>query len=167
MLYKHVHEGMLLKVIGSVDPNPCAVVRKHGGFVTALGNGGIRYTLSEATGQLRAYEPASEVRVPTLCAYRYDGWWHYAAIFGRKVTIDAGCQTFITLGQARKHWTKRRRNFTAYKGSSRKVRVGPSGKLVPFHTTKQAAWYRKRDKKLNKWSLAFVRKVERMLAKSR
>lgn len=93
-----------------------------------------------------------------------DGYWHYALVLGRKVHIDAGCHDFFGIVAATKHWTGRRRNNNVYKGGTYGHWTGRSfpRKWVPFHTTPKAAAFRAKDRELNKWSLAFVRKVKRL-----
>lgn len=109
--------------------------------------------------------------IHVIAAKRADGWQHYGVVCGHKVIIDAGCRHFTSIAKARRHWAKHRRFFSSYKGSRVMIRFGRADaygnrRSVFVHTTKAAARKRAKDAELNKWSLAFVRKVERLLAKN-
>lgn len=89
-----------------------------------------------------------------LRARRSDGYWHYALVVGRRVHIDAGCRNFFTARAALTHWKARQRQPYAYRGGSN---MWPN-----YYKTSKAAKLRERDSVLNKWSVAFVRKAERV-----
>lgn len=90
---------------------------------------------------------------------RKDQFRHFGIVAGRRVVIVAGCRSFNGIASARKHWGKRQRYFEAF---SREHKEYWRGAYRPFYNTPKARKLRARNAALNKWSLAFVRKVERL-----
>lgn len=95
---------------------------------------------------------------------RKDGHVHYAVIYGRKMLIAAGCRHFTTLAGAVRHWkTQRRLEHLAY---SKTRMVWVRNKYVKAYNQPAAVARRALDKVLNKFSIAFARKAERIRAKN-
>jgi hypothetical protein len=79
-----------------------------------------------------------------------DRYWHYGVKQGRKIMIRAGCQHFLSLSAARNHWRKRMR-FPALLYD----------KKYEKYNSKSAVKLRAKDARLNKWSLDFVKRLEK------
>lgn len=109
------------------------------------------------TVEVRPGKPAK-----VIAEKRKDGFLHFGVVVGRRVIIVAGCRSFKGVVTARKHWNKRQRNWMAY---DREHKYFVRGQHKPFYPTPQAHKLRATNAALNKWSLAFVRKVERLTAK--
>lgn len=135
------------------DPEQGYVVRRTKFFDVVVGDTTYNIPTNE---DHRASEgctitPLDKPLVQVMSARRSDGYWHYAVVVGRRVIIAAGCRDFSSTARATKHWTNRRRYQS----------------VVPYYPTAKARRERERDAKLNKFSLAFVRKVERLRTKKK
>lgn len=95
---------------------------------------------------------------------RKDGYVHYAVIYGRKMLLAAGCQHFTTLAGAVEHWEARKRQEHLAYSKTRTVWV--RNKYVKTYNQPAAIARRALDKVLNKFSIAFARKAERIRAKN-
>lgn len=128
---------------------PYYVVRKSSRYVMLLAFSGGTYTHARSSRDDPARCIVSDwtgrAKPAKVLAENRGDYWHYAVIVGKKMVIDAGCRTFTTAKRAIKHWKGRRR-----------------GNYNSLGAVKQRA----KDKRLNKFSLAFVRKVERIRAKN-
>lgn len=108
---------------------------------------------------------ASGKRAATvLSAVRSDGYMHYAVIVGRRLAINAGCCKFKSATKAIAHWKRRQRYLWAY-DKTRKTYTLQS-RWARSYNCPAAVSTRAHDKKLNNWSIAFVRKAERIRAKN-
>ena len=87
-----------------------------------------------------------------------DGHRHYAVLLGGKklVSISAGCRRFPTVEKALKHW---KLDLQRYEW--------PYDRRNPEYKSARAKSMRVLDRKRNVFSRAFVRKVERVLAKNK
>lgn len=92
---------------------------------------------------------ANKDRVVVLHEMRSDGYQHYGVVINGKSALSAGCQHFTTLDDALQHWKTRRRRPAYYQARKNKTNIA----------------YRARDKKLNAFSIAFARKLERLRIK--
>lgn len=117
-----------------------------------------------------AYNPAnleqgpSKMLATVLREKRRDGYVHYAAIYGRKMLLAAGCQHFTTLAGAVRHWEARKRMEHIAYSKTRTVWV--RDKYVKSYNQPAAIARRALDKALNKFSIAFARKAERIRTKN-
>jgi hypothetical protein len=133
------------------------ILRRDEGARFMVGFGGV--DLRQVTLKVQKNVPLAKV----LVARRGDGYVHYAVVSGRRsVLINAGCQRFKGVAAARRHWKNRRRFPSAW---SKYHRDWIRGKFVCDYNTAAARKKREKDLRWNKWSLAFVRKVERLAAK--
>lgn len=92
-----------------------------------------------------------------LTERRSDGFWHYALIVDKKLHLDAGCNDFFTAAQALKHWAVRCRDNYARIGSGYRMSNGKK-----YWRTAAAKASRDADRRLNKWSMDFTRRAERL-----
>lgn len=92
-------------------------------------------------------------------------WPHYGVVVGKQMAIIAGCHHFTTLKQALSHWGKRKRLNWPY---DKKVRAyGTYGRIKGLqYDTQIAKRARAKDAKLNKFSITFSHRVERMRKKN-
>lgn len=102
--------------------------------------------------QLRAM--ANKERALVLKRTRSDRYEHYGVVVNGKSMLSAGCRHFTTLAAALEHWKTRKRCTWAYRGYPGNA-----------HKSKLAILHRARDKKLNSFSIAFARKLERLRVK--
>lgn len=116
--------------------------------------------------------PAGKPDAIVVAEYRIDrgdeNYWHFAIVVGKRAAIRAGCRQFKTTIAAVNHWAGRKRYVKAYRRNEVTTAFRRNGSPfnTPYYPTKEATRYREWDKRLNKWSLAFVRKVERLRAKN-
>ena len=98
------------------------------------------------------YEVIAGGRRPT------DGYRHYAVLLGGKklVSVSAGCRKFPTVEEALKHWKLDLQRCE-----------WPYDRRHPEYKSAHAKHRRVQDRKRNVFSRAFVRKVERVLAKNK
>lgn len=108
--------------------------------------------------------PTTKPDARVIAASRGD-YTHFAVIVGRRMTISAGCRHFTTAKQALAHWTGRERRSWAYDKTTRRYSVRGTD-LGRQYDGPKAVKVRAKDAALNKWSIAFVRKAERIRAKN-
>lgn len=130
---------------------PSCVVQATRQRVVGLNKYGARTSFQPGPYDPQLLTKVSGPAVQIIRAKRPDGYWHYAMILPRgKVVINAGCQRFTGIASAERHWKKRVRWC---KGNFR---------MTGAPLRRRIAAAKKHDRELNKWSLAFVRKVKRL-----
>lgn len=130
--------------------NNNSVVGGFGHVVSVMGYGGdVWRCWSSSLEVVPRVKPAVALR-----ERRADGYVHVGIARGRKLfIIKAGCQEFHSAAKARAHWKKRQRHRQVHDRSD------------PFYRTEQAKRERAEDRELNKFSLRFVDKLERLSRK--
>lgn len=111
------------------------------------------------------YAVTSRPDAVILRAWRGD-YKHMAVIVGKRMIIIAGCRTFTSFAAARKHWTNRRRNNRAYDRYCTVWTVSSNRRYRKVNTYNTPIYKKRRamDRKLNTFSLNFVKLVERAMA---
>lgn len=147
--------------------SPYWIVRIARNNIQLMDKGGARTAIPRLERN-RQYELSvrNAADAVVLAEKRSDGYWHYALIVGSKLRISAGCQSFGGAASAKRHWQTRRRADGPY---NRKIAWLPKGggysNMVEYDL-KRSKRFRDRDRELNRWSLRFVRKAEKLRDKT-
>lgn len=105
-------------------------------------------------------------KAKVITAHRGD-WPHYGVVVGKQMAIIAGCHHFTTLKAAISHWSKRERHNWPY--NKKLIAHDDYGRTIKgrlLYNTQKAKRARAKDAKLNKFSIAFSRKVDNMRKKN-
>jgi hypothetical protein len=107
------------------------------------------------------FEKADGPKAKVITAQRVsDGYRHDAIVIDGKAAIHAGCHNFASTKLAATHWRTRRRGDERDYDKKEATYYWPDNRMVKRYNTREAIKHRQLDARLNKWSLAFVRRVE-------